>query len=259
MLQQMVRFFISAFDFPQLSPPLILAAITLGLVFGVVWLLPYWPPLLRKPGLLIVGLVSALLTWMAIAFVQIPLQLWAGRILLHFWDQITLTRWLLIAGIPQILFSGLVQEGAKLVPVIFYWRLSHHSFTTQFGLIAGAISGAGFGIFEAVWVHNKIFASGWTWAAVGASGILALLGFWERFASVAFHIAASALAGYGLAKHSGWQFYLFASLLHGATNYSVLFLQTGLLTAVQLEIYISILATATMATALWLRWRKSDG
>jgi len=87
---------------------------------------------------------------------------------------------------------------------------------------------------------------------------IALLGFWERFFSVAFHIAVAALAGYGLAKRMGWQFYLIASFLHGATNYSVILLQKGLLTSVQVEIYIAVLAAATTAAALWLRWRKAD-
>ncbi len=76
-----------------------------------------------------------------------------------------------------------------------------------------------------------------TWQTVEINGVLALLGFWERFFTVAFHIAASALAGYGLAKGLGWQFYLLASFLHGATNYSVILLQKGLLTGIQVEIY----------------------
>jgi len=50
-----------------------------------------------------------------------------------------------------------------------------------------------------VWVHNAIFASGWSWEAVQTGGVIALAGFWERFFTLAFHIAVSALAGYGLA------------------------------------------------------------
>jgi RsiW-degrading membrane proteinase PrsW (M82 family) len=250
----MIQFFTSAFNFPGLSWTLILVAIALGLVFGAIWLTSYWPPLIKRPGLWAVGMVSAFLTWTAIAFIQIPLQTWAGQVILHFWDQRTLLQWLLLAGIPQILLSGLVQEGAKLVPIVIYWWRSNWSFVPTFGLIAGAVAGAGFGVFEAVWVHNSIFASGFTWNAVETSGFLALLGYWERFFSIAFHIAVSALAGYGLARGLGWQFYLIASFLHGATNYSVILLQKGLLTAVQVEIYIAVLAAAITAAALWLRW-----
>lgn len=259
MLQQMIGFFTSAFNFPGLSWALILIAITLGIAFGAIWLTPYWPPLARKPWFWVVGIVSTILTWTAIAFVQIPLQTWAGQALLHFWDQRTLTQWLLLAGIPQVLLSGLVQEGAKLVPVFFYWWRANRNFAPKFGLITGAVAGAGFGIFEAVWVHNTIFASGWTWHTVETTGVVALLGFWERFFSVAFHIAVSALVGYGLAKRLGWQFYLLASFLHGVTNYSVVLLQSRLLTAVQVEIYISVLAVAITAAALWLRWHKPKG
>ncbi len=258
MLQQVIQFFTSAFNFPGLSWVLILVAIAIGIVFGAIWLTPYWPPMVKRPGLWFVGIVSAFLTWTAIAFIQIPLQSWAGRALLHFWDQRTLTQWLLLAGIPHILLSGLVQEGAKLVPVVFYWWRNHWSFTPKFGLIAGAVSGAGFGVFEAIWVHNTIFASGWTWGTVETNGFLALLGFWERFFSVAFHIAVSALAGYGLARRLGWRFYLIASFLHGVTNYSVLLLQSRLLTSIQVDLYIAILAVSITTVALWLRWRKTS-
>lgn len=259
MLQQMTRFFTSAFDFPGMSPGSVLIGVTIGVVFGAIWLIPYWPPMVRRPGLWAVGAVSALLTWTAISFVQIPLQSWAGQTLLYFWDQTTLTRWLLLAGLPQILLSGLVQEGAKLVPVVFYrWR-NDWSLTPKSGLVAGAVSGAGFGVFEAIWVHNTMFSSGWTWHAVEASGPVALLGFWERFFSLAFHIGVSAVAGYGLAKRLGWRFYLVASFLHGATNYSVILLQKGFLTSIQVEIYIAVIAAAVTAIALWLRWRNHEG
>ncbi|MBI2869475.1 MAG: PrsW family intramembrane metalloprotease [Chloroflexi bacterium] len=258
MFQQIIRFFTSAFSFPGLGWELVLTAIAIGVIFGAIWLIPYWPPVIKRPGLCLVGVISAFLTWTAIALIQIPLQVWTGQALLHFWDQITLTRWLLLAGIPQILLSGLVQEGAKLVPVILYWRRNQGGFTPKFGLIAGAVSGAGFGVFEAIWIHNTIFASGWTWNAVEMGGLLALLGFWERFFSVAFHTAASALAGYGLARGLGWQFYLIASFLHGATNYSVVLLQKGTLTTVQVEMYLAFLAASITAAALWLRWRKPE-
>lgn len=259
MLQQIIRFFMSAFSFPGISPVLLLIGVTIGVVFGAIWLTPYWPPMVKKPGLRVVGAVSAFLTWTAIAFIQIPLQGWVGQALHYSWDQITLTRWLLVAGLPQILLSGLVQEGAKLVPVVFYrWR-NHSHFTPKFGLVAGAVSGAGFGVFEAIWAHNTIFSSGWTWNTVETSGLVALLGFWERFFSLAFHIGVSAVAGYGLAKRLGWQFYLIASFLHGATNYSVILLQKGFLTNVQVEIYIAIIAAAVTAVALRLRWRNHEG
>jgi len=251
----MIQFFTSAFVFPGLGWKSVLIAVGIGILFGAVWLAFYRPPLVRRPGLWAVALASAILTWTAIAFIQIPLQGWTGQGLLRIWDQFTLTKWLLLAGIPQILLSGLVQEAAKLVPVIVYWWRGNRDFTPKFGLIAGAVSGAGFGVFEAIWVHNTIFASGWALSSVDTYGLMALLGFVERFFAVGFHIAASALAGYGLAKRLGWQFYLIAAALHGLTNYGVLLLQKGVLTSVQVEVYVAVIAVAVTAVVLSLRRR----
>lgn len=253
--EQMVTFFLSAFRFPGLGWEFVLIAIGLALAFAVIWLLPYWPPLNRKRLLLTIGGTSAFLTWTAIAFIQIPLQSWSGQALLHFWNQFTLLNWLLLAGVPSVLISGLVQEGAKLVPTVLYWLANHRKLDLRTGLIAGALAGAGFGVFEAVWVHNSTFAAGFTWQTVQAHGFIALLGFVERFFAVGFHIAVSALAGYGLARGWGWRFYLIAAFLHGATNYGVVLMQKRLLGTTAVEIYIGAFAVATTAIALLLRWK----
>jgi RsiW-degrading membrane proteinase PrsW (M82 family) len=258
LLDQITSFFLSAFSFPGLGWKLILVAIALGLVFGLLWLLAYWPPIRKNKILLFVGVISPFLTWAAIAFVQIPLQTWSSQALFHFWDAATLSKWLLFAGIPGILLSGIVQEGAKLVPLVFYWIGTNHKLDARTGLIGGAIAGAGFGIFEAVWVHNTIFAAGWTWQSVQTGGLFALAGFWERFFAVGFHIAVSALAGYGLAKGLGWQFYLVASFLHGALNYAVILLQKGVLSVTGVEIYIAAFTVALTAVVLWIRWKKTS-
>jgi RsiW-degrading membrane proteinase PrsW (M82 family) len=256
LIDQMVSFFLSAFQFPGLAPHLILIAIALGLLFGAVWLLCYWPPLRTRPWLLAVAVISALLTWLAIAFIQIPLQSFYSLALLQFFDRFTIINWLLLAGIPSVLLSGLVQEAAKLAPVVFYWVRQGRYLTPKAGLIAGAVSGAGFGVFEAIWIHNTMFAAGWSLLTLQSSGPIAFLGFVERFFAVAFHIAASALAGYGLAKGKAWQFYLIAAFLHGALNYGVILLQTGLLNSITVEIYTALFACAVTAVALWLRWRR---
>lgn len=174
----------------------------------------------------------------------------------HFWSQEVLERWILLSGIPTMLLTGLVQEGSKLVPVVVYWRRSDRNIDPKVGLAIGAVAGAGFGIFEAQWAHNAIFASGWTWELVQTYGFWALAGFWERFFGIAAHIAFSALAGYGLARGWGWQFYLIASVLHGLMNYSLVLRQAGLFTVVHVEIYAAVLAVLVTAWALWLRWRK---
>jgi len=252
MIDYMVGYFVSFFQSPSGW------GIGLAIAFGAVWLAGYWPPLFKKPWLWAVLVSSAFLTLAAVCFIQIPLRIWTGQALSHFWSQEVLVRWIFLAVIPQILLGGLVQEGSKLVPVVAYWWRSGKNIDPKLGLAIGAVAGAGFGIFEAQWALNDIFASGVTWEAVQSGGFMALIyaGFWERFFTVAAHIAFSALAGYGLAKGWGWQSYLIASFLHGLLNYGAVLWYRGLLTTIHVEIYIAVLAVLVMAWALWLRWRK---
>jgi RsiW-degrading membrane proteinase PrsW (M82 family) len=257
MLEQMVNFLVSGFVFPGILWNQVLLGIGLAIAFGVVWFIAYWTPILKKPWAWAILAGSAFLSWVAVAFIQIPLQAMTGQALNYFWSQEALMRWLLLAGIPQILLSGLVQEGSKLVPVVVYWRRSSRNIDPKMGLAIGAVAGLGFGVFEAVWAHNQVLAADWTWGAVQASGVVALAPFWERLFAVPAHIAFSALAGYGLARGWGWQFYLLAAFLHGLLNYGVVLLQTGLINAIQLEIYAAVFAVLVTAGVLWLRWRQS--
>jgi len=256
MVEQMVGFFLSGFANPGASWVNLAWAVGLAIVFGAVWLAGYWPPLFKKHWLWVVLVGSAILTWAAIAFIQIPLQSWAGQALNHFWSQEVLMRWLLLAGIPQILLSGLVQEGAKLVPIVVYWWRRGKDIDPKLGLAIGAVVGVGFGVFEAQWAHNLAFASGWSWRDVQTGGLMALAPFWERFFAVAFHTASCALAGWGLARGWGWQFYLIASFLHAFLNYGIIPMQLGLITSVQMEIFVAVWAVMVTGVALWLRWRK---
>ena len=258
MLEYMVGFFVSWFIYPNILWTQLLIGIGLAIVFGAIWFTPYWTPILKKPWAWAVLASSAILTLAAVSFIQIPLQYWTRQALNHFWSQEVLTPWLLLHLIPQTLLSGLVQEGSKLVPVVAWWWRKGRNIDPKLGLAIGAVAGLGFGIFEAQWAHNAIFASGWTWESVQTSGLMALGGFWERFFVVAFHIAASALAGWGLAKGWGWQFYLLASFLHAFLNYSAILLHSGFMTIIQLEILIAVVAVLVTAGALWLRWQKSE-
>ena len=252
MLETMVGFFISGFANPSIL------GIGLAIVFGAIWFAPYWTPILKKPWAWAVLAGSALLSWAAVSFIQIPLQVWVGQALNNFWSQEVLMSWLLLAGIPQILLSGLVQEGSKLVPIVVYWWRKGRNIDPKLGLAIGAVAGAGFGVFEAQWAHNAVFAAGWSWEAVQSSGVVALAPFWERFFAVAFHTASSALAGYGLARGWGWQFYLLAAFLHASLNYSVVLLRLGLFTIIHVEIYAAVVAVLVTGIVLWLRWRKSE-
>ena len=250
MVEYIVSFFVSGFANPSIL------GIGLAIIFGEIWLAGYRPPLIKQPWLWAVLVASAILTWTAVAFIQIPLQFWTGQALNHFWSQEILIRWLLLAGIPAILLSGLVQEGSKLVPVVVYWWRKGRSIDPKLGLAIGAVAGVGLGIFEAQWAHNTIFAAGWNWEAVRTGGLVALAPFWERFFAVAFHTASCALAGWGLAKGWGWQFYLIASFLHAFLNYSVVLLQSGIFIADCSATFLAAGAVLVTGGVLWLRWRK---
>jgi RsiW-degrading membrane proteinase PrsW (M82 family) len=252
----MIKFLKSWFSYPGIEWYLILLGIGLAIAFGVIWLLGFMPPIIKKPWLWLVAVVAAFLTMLAITFVQIPLQYWTGLGLQHFWDQNTLMNWFLLTGLPSVLISGLVQEAAKMVPIYFWWWRSDKKLDPKMGLMIGAIAGAGFGIFEAFWVNSQVFMAGWTWGAVSQNAWQGLLPFWERFWTIAGHIGMSALVGYGIAKGKAWQFYLLAAVFHSALNYFVLPLTKGMLTVNQVEIIIAIGAVLVMLAALWLRWRK---
>jgi RsiW-degrading membrane proteinase PrsW (M82 family) len=258
MWEQMLAFLKSFFLYPGLKPEMMLVGIGLAVVFGAIWLCAHWPPLFKKHWLWVVAVVSAFLTLLAITFVQIPLQYWVGDALMHYYSQQTLLAWLLLVSVPQILLSGLVQEGAKMVPMVVWWWHGGRNITPRLGLAIGAIAGAGFGIFEAVWAHNRMFAAGWAVQAIQQNGFLGIAGFWERFFAVSFHISASALAGYGLAKGKGWQFYLIAAGLHALLNYVVVLLQKGYFTVVQVETWVAVVAVVVTASVLLIRWRRDE-
>jgi len=250
-MHQAVEFFVTFFANPNI------VGILLAIAFGAIWLASFWPPVKKEPWLWAVLVGSAVLTWITVSFIGIPLRVGASNALSGSWGPTTDPRMLLLIGLPAIIISGLVQEGSKLVPVLVYWFRKGKFVDLKLGLVFGAAAGAGFGILEAQWIHNSIFAAGWSWAIVQTVGVAGLVGFWERFFAVGFHVGASALAGYGLAKGKGWQFYLIVSLLHILLNYSVLFLRSGLLSIIWAEIYITVVAILVVGWALWLRWRKS--
>ena len=90
MLEYILDFFVSWFTNPNLL------GIGLAIAFGTVWLAGYWPPLFKKPWLWAVLVGSAILSLAAVSFIQIPLQVWTGQALNHFWSQEILMQWLLL-------------------------------------------------------------------------------------------------------------------------------------------------------------------
>jgi RsiW-degrading membrane proteinase PrsW (M82 family) len=253
---QMHDFLQSWFSYPGVGWKFIFISIGLALAFGAVWLICHWPPLFRRHWLWAVAVFSAFLTVLAIVFVMLPLQYYINQALTHFWDALTLNDWLLLAGLPSVLISGLVQEGAKMLPMVAWWWRSGRNIDPKLGLAIGAIAGAGFGIFEGFWTHANVLASGWTFDAIRDYGFLGITPFWERFFTIGFNIAVSSLVGYGLAKGRGGQFYLIAVVLHCIIYYVAILYQKGYLTVTQVEIYVAVVAVLVTIIALWLRWRK---
>lgn len=247
--------FISGFVYPRLLWNDVLLSLTLGTLFSAIWFIPYWTSLLRTRLAWGVLAFSAFFTWFAVWFIQTPLQYWTGLALNHFFSQRVLTDWILLAGIPQILLSGIVQEAAKLVPVIFAWTRKGRNITPREGLLMGAVAGLGFGLFEVVYFINRILIVIPDWEYVSAGSYIAFL---ERLLALGFHISVSALAGWGLAKGKGWRFYLLASFLHGLLNYGIIVRNAADLSVVQTEIYIAAITLPLAGLVLWLRWKKAD-
>ena len=233
-------------------------AMGLAIVFGLFWYALYRPPLRDYGFLWGVMAVSAILTLIAIAFIQVPLQILTQQLTGMAFDQATIVKWLFFLGIPIVLLSGLVQEGAKMLPMVFVWQRADRNISPVVGIVLGAAAGAGFGIFEAMWAHNQVFAAGFTWASVEAGGFSAIIPFWERFFTIGGHIAFSALAGYGLARDKGWLFFLIAAGLHSLMNYTVILLQAQLITMMAVEMLVAAVAVGATVWVLLLRYGE-DG
>jgi RsiW-degrading membrane proteinase PrsW (M82 family) len=246
-LEQSLTFFVNWFSNPSFT------AMALAVLVGVFWYALYLPPLRGYAFIWAIAIVSAVLTLLGVVVIQMPLQSLTGQLLARAFDQATLIKWLYILGIPQILLSGLVQEGTKLAPLLYVWQKADRYLDPKVGLIMGAAAGLGFGVFEAMWVFNQAYAGGWSWAAAQGGGFLAYAPLWERFFTVGGHVAFSAIAGYGLARERGWLFYLIAAGLHSLLNYTVVLLQAQLISLTTLEVLAALLAIAASGWALFLR------
>ena len=252
MQQQPSEYFLSYFTDTNIFGVLI------AILFGVIWLACYRPQLLKRLWLLEILAGSAIITLLAVSFIQVPIQNVLSKSVIQLLAEGNIVRGLLLNGIPLVIITGLIQEGAKLIPPVIYWLLNKRKVDTRLMIIVGAFAGAGFGIFEAQWIHNFYIASGWSWSMVHDEGLITIIPFVERFFAVAFHIGACALTCYGLAKGFGWLSYLVISIVHAIMKYSSYLALTGCLTLTLTEIYVAILAVLVMAGALWLRWKKQQ-
>ena len=240
---------------PGIEWHFILIAIGVALVFGGIWLAFYRQPRstnLWLPGVMLFG---AFFTVVAVALVQLPLQYYIGQGMSDTWSYGTLNAWLLLASIPTLLVGGLVQEGAKMVPMVAWWR-GRKNLDPKLGLAIGAMAGFGFGVFNGFWINAYTLGAGWSFDLFSEDWFSAISPFWQSFFFIGLQTATSALAGYGLAKGLGWQFFLIAGVLNSALTYSSVLYQKGYLTSTQADIYIAGVAALVTIAALILRYRK---
>jgi RsiW-degrading membrane proteinase PrsW (M82 family) len=228
----------------------------IALLFGAIWIACFKPPIFQRLWLWEILAGSAIITLIAVSFIQIPIQNAIGMDITELMVAHNVKRAVLLNGIPLAIVAGIVQEGAKLIPPVIYWLLQKRDVSTRLMIIIGAIAGAGFGIFEAQWIHNMYFAVGWNWAILQDQGLITLIPFVERFIIVAFHTGACALTCYGLAKGPGWLYYLIIALVHAVIEYGNYLILSNVLPFAVIEIYITVLSFLIIAVALWLRWKK---
>ena len=233
-----------------------LFGVIIALVFGAIWIACFKPPLFQRLWLWEILAGSAIITLIAVSFIQVPIQNAIGKDLTELMSAYNITRAVLLNGIPLAIVVGVVQEGAKLIPPVIYWLLQKRDVNTRLMIIIGAIAGAGFGMFEAQWVHNMYFAAGWNWAILQDQGLITLIPFVERFIIVAFHTGATALICYGITRGLGWLYYLVIALIHAFIEYGNYLILTKALPFAAIEIYIAVLSLLVVAVALWLRWKK---
>jgi hypothetical protein len=241
------QFFIAIYSNPTVE------GIGIALIMGAIWLAIFRMPLGKQPRLWIFLAVGALLFGPTIGLLQFPLQSLSMQALFHFWGAEIWQERMLLSEIPAMLITGFVQEGMKLVPVLIY-RKRRQPLPDREALLAGAAVGAGFGIFEAAFLLNQIFSTGFSLPAFRLQSWQAYLTIIERLFLVGFHTSTTALAAYFLNKGKGSQAYLLVAIFHSVLKYGTILSAAGLLTLVQTEIYITMLCAFMIGAALWLRW-----
>jgi len=249
MWENIWQFFIAIYSNPTVE------GIGIALIMGAIWLAVFRIPLGKQPRLWIFLAVGALLFGPTIGLLQFPLQMLSMQALFQAWGAEIWQERLLLSEIPAMLITGFVQEGMKLVPVLIY-RKHRQPRSDREALLAGAAVGAGFGIFEAAWLLNQVFTTGFSLPAFRLQGWQAFLSILERLFIVGFHTSTTAIAAYYFNKGKGGRAYLAIALFHSVMNYGAILAAAGVFTIVQTEIYITVLCAIMIGAALWLRWHE---
>ena len=225
----------------------------LSLLFGLLWLLLYRPPLFKQPRLWLVMLGGALAGMLAVSVIQTPLS----SLINNLWQEGAGLGRLLLVGVLSVVMIGLVQEGAKLIPLLVLRRRQGGQMGEQQGLSAGAVSGFGYGFLETFYVMNFLFASGWNWDVLGNEYPALVLTGVERVCMLGLNMGLSALVGWGLARGKGLRFYLLAAGLHALVSF-ISFLMANLSFPVVIaEMALMVIIVVLTVVTLSMRGEKS--
>jgi len=219
----------------------------LSLLFGLLWLLLYRPPLFKQPRLWLVMLGGGLAGVLAVSVIQTPLSSLINKL----WHEGAGVGRLLLVGLLSVVTIGLTQEGAKLLPLLVLRSRQGGQLDEQQGLSAGAVSGFGYGFLETFYVMNFLFDTGWNWDVLGNEYPALVLTGLERICMLGLNMGLSALAGWGLARGKGLRFFLLAAGLHALAAF-ISFLTANLsfpvvLTELALMVIIIVLTVVTLS------------
>ncbi|MEJ2739700.1 MAG: hypothetical protein P8105_07755 [Dehalococcoidia bacterium] len=91
-----------------------LFGVIIALVFGAIWIACFKPPLFQRLWLWEILAGSAIITLIAVSFIQVPIQNAIGKDLTELMSAYNITRAVLLNGIPLAIVVGVVQEGLEL-------------------------------------------------------------------------------------------------------------------------------------------------
>lgn len=239
-----IQYFLAYFRYPSLY------GIGIALAFAVLWLLLYRPPLFSKPAAWLALAGGALAGMLATAFILGPLN---GLLSVEQYIKDGQTGRLLLGGLLLVIAGGAIQESAKLLPVWLIWKRSRKTLEPRMGLLLGAAAGIGFGLLEAQWVHNLLFATGWNWDVFPTEYLSALITFWERLAMIGLHAGLSALAGWGMAKGKCWQYFAAAAGLHALAGFLSYLLAGGVISVLLMELALTVLVLVLTVVMVSMR------
>ncbi len=226
--------------------PLYLFYILVGLVFGICVIKNYYNRL-ETYIVLILGAAG----FSILRYTQIPLQTWYATT--YIVPGLKAGGSLFFYSGVQALFSGLIQETLKLIPLILI--LTTRPPSKKSLVILGMFTGMGFGIMEACSITGFAYQSGLmsfiSWAT------------FERIFAILFHTSTGAALGYALA--AGWKkvpaIWLLMVLIHSFSNLLIVFYQKEMVALAPLELIVAGI-DVVLALLVWLAVRgatRTDG